>query len=286
MPRRTLLLSAPVAAVPFFLFFPAWTAPVLLKKPVKEITNSIGMKLVRIEPGKFRMGSPTDEKDRGDDEHLHEVEITKAFFMGVYPVTQAEYKVVMGQNPSRFSADGIGKDKLKGMDTSRFPAERVDWDNARKFCEKLTALAKEKAAGREYRLPTEAEWEYACRAGTKTRFYTGDDEDDLDKAGWYSGNSDSRTHKVGEKKANAWGLSDMHGNVRQWCSDWYGKDHSQNSDKKYKKGAEKGDPRVLRGGGWDIAAWNCRAAYRSYAAPGYRIDNIGFRVACGVARSR
>jgi formylglycine-generating enzyme required for sulfatase activity len=277
MLRRTLLFSALAAAV---IVVPTWTAPVPLKMAGKEITNSIGMKLVRIKPGKFIMGSPTDEKDRRDDEHLHEVEITKAFYMGVYTVTQAEYKEVVGSNPSYFSADGGGKDKVKGLDTSKFPVEDVSWEEAVKFCEKLSGMAKEKAAGRVYRLPTECEWEYACRAGTKTRYYTGDDEDDLKNAGWYRENSDGRTHKVGEKKANAFGLYDMHCNVRQWCSDWYGKGYCQNSDKRDPKGPESGDSRVLRGGCWKNNAWNCRSAYRNYNAPGNRACNYGFRVVC------
>ena len=188
------------------------------------ITNSIGMKLVRIEPGTFEMGSPKGEGG-SDEEPQHEVEITKAFYLGVYTMTQAEYKEVMGENPSYFSASGVGKEKVIGMNTSKFPVDTVSWEDATKFCEKLNARETEKEAKREYRLPTEAEWEYACRAGTKTKHHSGDDEDDLKRVGWYDANSDSRTHAVGAKNANAWGLYDMHGNVWQWCSDWYGKDY-------------------------------------------------------------
>jgi formylglycine-generating enzyme required for sulfatase activity len=166
MPRRILLLSALVAAI---VVIPTWTAPAPFpNSQLKEITNSIGMRLVLIKPGKFMMGSPADEKDRGDNEQRHQVEITKAFCLGVFPVTQKEYKAVMGSNPSYFSADGDGNDKVKGkgIDMGKFPVEQVSWRDAFQFCEKLTALAKEKEAGRQYRLPTEAEWEYACRAGT------------------------------------------------------------------------------------------------------------------------
>ena len=136
----------------------------------KEITNSIGMKLVLIPAGKFLMGSPKDEKERWPDEEQHEVSITKPFYLGVYVVTQAEYEKVMGNNPSYFSAKGDGKDSVKDMDTGQFPVEAVSWDDAVAFCKKLSELPEEKKAGRVYRLPTEAEWEYACRAGTKTAF--------------------------------------------------------------------------------------------------------------------
>ena len=145
----------------FFVFvIPTQTAPVLKTKSAKEITNSIGMKLMRIPAGKFVMGSPIDEKGRLEDEDQHEVEITKGFSLGVCEVTQGEYEQVMERNPSYFSADGEGKDSVKGIDTSKFPVEQVSYLNAVKFCETLSARAEEKKAGRSYRLPTEAEWEY------------------------------------------------------------------------------------------------------------------------------
>jgi formylglycine-generating enzyme required for sulfatase activity len=150
----------------------------------------------------------------------------------------------------------------------------------------LSQLAKEKAAGREYRLPTEAEWEYACRAATKTRYYTGDDEDDLKIAGWYDGNSDIRTHTVGSKKANAWGLYDMHGNVYQWCYDWYDKDYYSKGDNKDPEGPKSGDSRVLRGGCWGGIARDCRSADRNDFDPGDGYINIGFRVVCAAPRTR
>jgi formylglycine-generating enzyme required for sulfatase activity len=232
--------------------------------------------------GKIHDGSPVDEKNREPfdmgSEAQHEVEITKPFYLGAYPVTQGEYEKVMGGNPSYFSTDGPGKDKVKGIDTSKLPVEQVTLDEAVKFCAKLTVLPKEK--GRVYRLPTEAEWEFACRAGTKTRYYSGDGEDDLQKAGWYRANSDQRTHTVGKKKANAWGLSDLHGNVTQWCSDKYGKDYYQNSGKKNPQGPESGEFQVLRGGSWDLGAQYCRAASRDCAKPGSRNGIIGFRVVC------
>ncbi len=196
--------------------------------PPKEVTNSIGMKLALIPAGKFLMGSPKDEKDRLLAEEQHEVSITKPFYLGVYEVTQAEYEKVMENNPSCFSANGDGKYSVNDMDTSRFPVENVSWDDAVAFCKKLSELPEEKKAGRVYRLPTEAEWEYACRAGTKTPFHYGDSLSSkqanfcghfpyggADKGPWLK-----RTAKVDTYAANAFGLYDMHGNVWEWCQDW------------------------------------------------------------------
>lgn len=135
----------------------------------QTLTNSIGMKLALIPAGEFQMGSPVGEQGRTDDEHQHRVRITRPFYMGIYPVTQAEYKLVMGSTPSYFSSVAGGKDKIGKQDTSRFPVERVSWNNAQDFCRHLR-----QKEGKIYRLPTEAEWEYACRAGTKTVFHFGD----------------------------------------------------------------------------------------------------------------
>jgi formylglycine-generating enzyme required for sulfatase activity len=189
------------------------------------------MKFVRIPPGKLLMGSPKKEKGREEDEGpQHEVEITKAFYLAVYPVTQAEYRKIMEWNPSAFSTKGCFSEQVKGLDTTNFPVETVGWTAAGKFCEKLTAMEQEKQAKRSYRLPTEAEWEYACRAGTKTVFNCGD------RLSPTQANFDAaklgRTCKVGSYKPNAWGLYEMHGNVAQWCSDWYDKNYYQTSPKK------------------------------------------------------
>ena len=253
-------------------------------KMADVITNSIGMKLVRIAAGMFKMGSPKGEGS-SDEEPQHEVEITKPFYMGAYTVTQAEYKEVMGENPSYFSASGGGKDKVIGMNTSKFPVETVSWEDATKFCEKVNAMEKEKEAKREYRLPTEAEWECACRAGTTTKYHSGDDEDDLKRVGWYDANSDGWPHEVGAKKANAWGLYDMHGNVWQWCADWYDSDYYGKSHVRDPE-CLIGTRRVLRGGSWVDNAGYCRAAFRSFIAPGDRDYFIGFRVVCVPARTR
>jgi formylglycine-generating enzyme required for sulfatase activity len=257
---------------------PAYT--VKDKDDVKAITNSIGMKLVRIPVGKFLMGSPKDEKDRKDDEEQHEVEITKPFYMGACTVTQAQYVHVMDKNPSWFCAQGHAKDKIAGMDTSRFPVEQVSWDDAVAFCKNLSELPEEKKAGRIYRLPTEAEWEYACRAGTTTPFHFGI------SLSWKQANFDDnwpfgkgpylkRTTTVGSYKPNAFGLYDMHGNVWQWCRDWYARKHPGGKDP---EGTTAASSRVIRGGSWNAHGRDCRSAARFRFDPGRPHGAVGFRV--------
>jgi formylglycine-generating enzyme required for sulfatase activity len=188
----------------------------------------------------------------------------------VYEVTQAQYEKMMGKNPSRFQGDN-----LRG-DSANHPVEQVSWEDAVDFCNKLSDLPEEKKAGRVYRLPTEAEWEYACRAGSKSAYSFGEGSKSLGDYAWFDQNSNRQTHPVGEKKANAWGLYDMHGNVWEWCSDWYGQ---------YPKGAVS-DPvgtressnRVFRGGSWYDHFEYCRSARRLGYFPSGR-DDFGFRVA-------
>jgi formylglycine-generating enzyme required for sulfatase activity len=218
-----------------------------------EITNSIGVKLRLIPAGKFMIGSPGTESDRDDDETQHRVSITKPFYLGVTEVTQEQYQKVMGTNPSYFK-------RPQG------PVERVSWAAAVEFCGKLSAMPAEKTAGHVYRLPTEAEWEYACRSGTTTAYSFGDDASRLGDYGWLNENSVSSTHPVGEKKPNAWGLYDMHGNVWEWCQD------------RYYGGATSGSLRVYRGGSWLGIARYCRSANRLRNTPEYRDSSLGFRV--------
>jgi formylglycine-generating enzyme required for sulfatase activity len=244
----------------------------VLAQPPEEITNSIGMKLVLIPKGTFMMGSPESEEGRQKDETQHEVTISKDYYLGVTEVTQGQYEKVMGTNPSWFQ-----KSRVQGSDNSRYPVDNVSWEDAIEFCKKLSDFEEEKKAGRVYRLPTEAEWEYACRAGSKTAFSFGESSNSLGDYAWFDGNSNGQTHPVGEKKANAWGLYDMNGNVEEWCSDWFGE---------YPKGAvsdpvgpREGSFRVIRGGGWDLEAPFCRSAYRRRLDPSLRRYYIGFRVA-------
>jgi formylglycine-generating enzyme required for sulfatase activity len=239
----------------------------------KTITNSIGMKLVLIPKGTFQMGSPIEEAGADDDEEQHQVTISKDYYLGVTEVTQGQYEKVMGTNPSYFQ-----KRVIRKSDSSMYPVEQVSWEDAVEFCKRLSDLPEEKAASRVYRLPTEAEWEYACRAGSKTAYSFGEGSKSLGDYAWFDGNSNTQTHPVGEKKANAWGLYDMHGNVWEWCSDWYGE---------YPKGAvsdpvgpREGSYRVDRGGGWSYGAAYCRSADRDRFLPSGRGNYYnGFRVA-------
>ena len=232
--------------------------------PPKELTltcaRDVTMKLVLIPSGKFPMGSPAGEKDRFSDEGpQRRVTISKPFHMGVHEVTQDQYAAVMGKNPSKFS--GLMN-----------PVEQVSWEAAVEFCRRLA-----KTTGWAVRLPTEAEWEYACRAGSKTRFSFGDGDRDLGSHAWYSENSDKKTHPVSKKKPNAWGLYDMHGNVYEWCSDWHAKSYAglKTTDP---QGPGSGKYRVLRGGAWHNIPQYCRSAYRGRLTPGARLSSIGFRV--------
>ncbi len=217
------------------------------------------MEFKLIPAGTFTMGDASG----WDNETPHEVTLTKPFKMGVHEVTQAQYEQVMGVNPSKF----------KGADN---PVETVSWYDAIAFCRRLSALPTEKAAGNVYRLPTEAEWEYACRAGTTTKFSFGDDDSEFEHYGWYYENSGNKPHQVGSKQPNAWGLYDMHGSVFEWCQDWYG-DYPSGSVTD-PSGATSGSDRVLRGGCFYLTAEFCRSADRYGITPSGRYVWYGFRV--------
>ncbi len=240
--------------------------------------------------GTFTMGSPESERaglNYVDGEGpQHEVTLTRGFWLLETEVTQAMYKALTGANPSRFSASGYGSDAVDGLDTSRFPVECVCWDDAQEFIGKLNAGGFA-PAGFEFRLPTEAEWEYACRAGTSTAYSWGStlNGDKANCDGNYpygtstKGSYLKRTSETGIYGANDWGLSDMHGNVMEWCSDWYG-DYGSVSQTD-PTGPKSGSMRVLRGGSWLSYARNCRSAGRRACAPTYRDNFYGFRLVLG-----
>jgi formylglycine-generating enzyme required for sulfatase activity len=258
-----------------------------------RLTNSIGMKFVRIRPGKFMMGSPADEKERRDTEGpRHEVQISRPFYLGVYEVTQEQYQKVMGSNPSAFSPTGTSRASVGGMDTKLFPVEQVSWEDTQKFCTTLTALPAERTAGRKYRLPTEAEWEYACRAGAKEHVPFTFGKTLSSKQANYDGNrpwADSprgpnlrRPTTVGSYKPNAWGLYDMHGNVWEYTADWYDAGYYKVSPKKDPTGPARGVDHPIRGGSWYNDGGWVRTATRGW----HHIKNygIGFRVVCEARR--
>ncbi len=257
----------------------------------KEITNSIGMKLALIPKGKFWMGSPEGETSRDADEGpQHEVEITKPFYLGVFEVTQEQYQKVTGNNPSYFNKEKVGQD------TSEFPVENVSWEDARAFCEKLSNLLEESKAGCVYRLPTEAEWEYACRGRAilkkeeHTVFHYGNSlsstqanfDGKYPYGGAGKGDYLKRTTKVGSYQSNDFGLYDMHGNVWEWCEDWHDANYYKRSPRQDPHGPEKSpeNRRVLRGGSWYLNGRYCRSANRPGLDPGARNDSSGFRVVC------
>jgi len=230
----------------------------------KPVVNSVGMLLVPIPAGTFTMG----EANGDGDETPHQVTLTQSFHLGQYEVTQEQYEKVMGKNPSNF----------KG---GQNPVDQVDWNDAVEFCRKLSALPAEKKAGYVYRLPTEAEWEYACRAGTTTKYSFGDSESELSDYDWNNKNSGFISHPVGGKKPNGWGLYDMHGNVFEWCQDWYGEDYYGKSPVADPRGPTSGSSRVARGGSRFDNARLTRSASREWLAQAttYCYDG-GIRVVC------
>jgi formylglycine-generating enzyme required for sulfatase activity len=245
--------------------------PIASPTPFTEkLANGIRLEMVSLPAGKFLMGSSESNYEKPP----HQVKVN-SFAIGKYPITQAQYQAVMGNNPSRFK------------NNPQNPVEKVSWNDAQAFCQKLSQIT-----GKTYRLPTEAEWEYACRAGTTTRYYFGDNANQLGDYAWYSvnshawydGNLGQKTHPVGQKKPNGWGLYDMSGNVWEWCEDdchdsyagapddgtaWIHNDNRSQS------------PKCLRGGSWDSDPYSCRSAYRSWLFnPDDHGSNDGFRVAC------
>lgn len=255
------------------------TSPPIPAPTGDELVNAIGMRLRIIPAGEFLMGSPDSDADApGNEKPQHVIRIRYPFYLGVYPVTQDEYEQVIGSRPSRVTGDGPR------------PVESLSWFEAIEFCNSLSKSDSLRSyydiAGRKisilggsgYRLPTEAEWEYACRAGTTTKWSCGDRVAQLPSFAWFRENS-KHTQLLGQKPPNPWGLYDMQGNVREWCWDWYGPEYYRESPVEDPQGPARGSHRVDRGGGWSDDARMCRAAYRGWHQPTSRSVDLGFRVA-------
>jgi serine/threonine protein kinase len=259
----------------------------------KDDSKRPHIEMVRIEAGRFQMGSQESDRDAPDDEKpRHDIRITQPFLLGKFEITQEQYEEVMGKNPSQFHSNGRARGLVKGQDTRKHPVESISWMDAIAFCNRLSELHGfdpyyriEKntvtvRGGNGYRLPLEAEWEYAARAGTTTRWASGDDARSLDAFAWHAGNSGDHTHPVGEKKPNAWGLYDMHGNVPEWCWDRYDEAYYRQSTVSDPPGSGKGNGRVYRGGGWNHLAEQTRSAARNVLGTGYSVQTpVGMRVA-------
>jgi formylglycine-generating enzyme required for sulfatase activity len=258
--------------------FAAFSTPVA-QAAEKTYTNSIGMEFVLIPAGKFIMGAGENDKYAEENEKpAHQVTISKPFYLGKYEVTQAQWTEVMRSNPNNY------KDRND-------PVVKVSWNEAQKFINQLNQNEEHK----RYRLPTEAEWEYAARAGSKTMYSFGNDAERLDEYAWYGGNSGGASHPVGQKKPNAWGLYDMHGNVYEWVQDLYEENYYRNSSSLDPHGPDSGSPwvnpdemlnfklhRMIRGGSWlgdDVGMFICRSAHRLHLAAAGGGRNIGFRLA-------
>jgi serine/threonine protein kinase len=296
--RRTIVAAALLAASLLLglILLPALkpAQPKAAPAPVdKGEVKTPQIEMVRVEAGNFFMGAGDNEREAQPDEKpRHKVRITRAFLLGKFEVTQEQYQEVMGVNPSAFQGKGKSRDQVKDLDTRQHPVESVSWMDAIAFCNRLSEkhglepyYRVEKntvtvRGGNGYRLPTEAEWEYAARAGSDARWSFGNDERDLDAHVWFAGNAADRTHAVGTKKANAWGLHDMHGNVPEWCWDRYDPQYYDRSPASDPPGSGSGRERVYRGGGWNNLAAQTRSAARNMLGTAYSVTTpVGLRVA-------
>lgn len=233
----------------------------------QTITNNIGMVLTKIPAGTFLMGEDPSLSGEGkaDERPQHKVTISKPFYIGVHEVTQKQWQEVMGSNPSRHKQENA-------------PVDSVSWNDAQTFIKKLN----EREGHGRYRLPTEAEWEYAARAGTTTRYFWGNDPAKLTDHAWVTANAGGTTHPVGLKKANAFGLHDTSGNVREWVNDWYADDYYEHSPEVDPQGPESGYGRAYKGGSKDGAEFPTRSSYRWRETPDTRVQNLGFRIVMDV----
>ena len=222
--------------------------------------DGVSFKMIAVEGGTFLMGSPESDTEAYDDEKpQHEVTLSN-YYIGETEVTQELWEAVMGSNPSSF----VG---------ANLPVEKVSWNDCQEFIGKLNAQT-----GKTFRLPTEAEWEYAARGGKKSKGYTYSGSNTLDDVAWHFDNSGKTTHEVGTKQANELGIYDMSGNVYEWCQDWYGETYYENSSTTDPQGPASGTDRVLRGGAWVNSAWSCRVALRICESPDYMSNSFGLRL--------
>jgi formylglycine-generating enzyme required for sulfatase activity len=273
-----------------------------------EISNGIGMKLRLVPPGEFKMGTPENQIERlthfpsdvdqwksrlSSESPAHQVRISQPLYFGIYEVTQDEFQTIMGKNPSAFSKQGVRGELIRGQGTELLPVEDVTYTDAVRFCNQLSRRENLRPnyhvnqqgvvtylTGNGYRLPTEAEWEYACRAGSVDLFFFGDNDSELSDFGWYVSNSDGRPHPVGQKRPNAFGLFDMYGNVWEWCQDWWGP-YDADSIADDPQGPEGGSARVGRGGDYYSDSAGCRSGSRGFLNPENRHTHPGvpgFRV--------
>ena len=247
--------------------------------PGKPLSLDLGKRLtmdfIYIQAGTFLMGNDKGGKADQDEMPVHQVRISRPFHLGKYEVTQEQWQAVMGENPALFKGQAVVRENPGRLKGAGNPVESVSWDECQTFLAKLG----EKFPGKKFRLPTEAEWEYACRAGTKTRFSFGDDPEEVQvlSYGWYARNASGGHRPVGTKLPNPWGLFDMHGNVWEWCQDWYGP--YSKADPKDPTGPATGEFRVVRGGSWYLdRPGSLRSATRYRAKPDATFYNVGLRV--------
>jgi len=255
--------KAPVSSTPDHPAAP----PATMKTATIDLGDGVKMEFVLIQPGSFIMGTGEDTDADGDASPPHKVTLTQPFYLGKYEVTQAQWEKIMGSNPSHFPG-------------AKRPVDTVSWNACQKFLAKL-----QERTGRKFALPTEAQWEYACRAGTGTAWSFGDSDALMDNYAWSGHNSGQTTHAVGEKQPNVWGLYDMHGNVAEWCADWYAKHTYSRGKVTDPTGPSTGNSRIMRGGAWGDDSGYLRCTYRNCNGPDGANEGIGLRCVMLVAES-